>query len=383
MHLFYSVFLLCMAGLLGIAITGDLFNVFVFLEISSLASYTLVSMGKDRRALVAAFSYLVMGTIGGTFVLLGIGLIYELTGTLNMADIAVRLPLVLDSPAARVALAFMVVGGCIKLAVFPLHQWMPNAYSYAPTAVSAFLSATGTKVSFYLLCRGIFGLFGAAFVFGTLHLERLLVPLALMAMFVGSLAAIYQTNLKRLLAYSSIAQIGYMVLGLAMANQAGLTGGIVHLANHAVIKAGLFMVVACVMVRTNTSDINQLGGLASKMPFTAAAWVVAGLAMIGVPATSGFISKWYLVLGALEHGWYGIAVAIMMSSLLAVIYVWRVVEVFYFREPQASVLQATEAPARMLVPAWMMVSLTVVLGLYTPWSAGIASKAAALLLGAP
>ncbi len=379
-NLFYGSFLMCMAGLMGIAITGDLFNVFVFLEISSLASYTLISMGTDRRALMAAFSYLVMGTIGGTFTLLGIGMVYQLTGTLNMADIAVRLPEVIDSSAARVALALIVVGGSIKLAVFPLHQWLPNAYTYAPSAVSAFLAATGTKVSYYVMVRGIFTLFGAGFVFGTLHLERVLVPLALLAMFVGSTAAIFQTDLKRLLAYSSIAQIGYMVLGLAMANQAGLTGGIVHLANHAVIKGGLFLVVACITFRLNTSKIDELGGLARRMPLTAAAWVVGGLAMIGVPATAGFISKWYLVIGAIDKGWYGIAFAILLSSLLAVIYVWRVVEVFYFRDPPES--GDVEAPPDMLVPTWALISMTVVFGLYTPWSAGLASKAAALLLGA-
>ncbi|NCG20226.1 MAG: monovalent cation/H+ antiporter subunit D family protein [Rhodobacterales bacterium] len=379
-NLFYASFLMCMAGLMGIAITGDLFNVFVFLEISSLASYTLIAMGKSRRALMAAFSYLVMGTIGGTFTLLGIGMVYQLTGTLNMADIAQRLPDVIDSPATRVALALIVVGGSIKLAVFPLHQWLPNAYTYAPSAVSAFLAATGTKVSYYVIVRGIFTLFGVSFVFGTLHLERLLVPLALLAMFVGSTAAIFQTDLKRLLAYSSIAQIGYMVLGLAMANQAGLTGGIVHLANHAVIKGGLFLVVACITYRMHTSKIDELGGLAQRMPLTAAAWLVGGLGMIGVPTTAGFISKWYLVMGAIDRGWYGIAFAILLSSLLAVVYVWRVVEVFYFRE--ASDKSNLEAPADMLVPTWFLIAMTIVFGLYTPWSAGLASKAAALLLAA-
>lgn len=380
MHLFYSAFLLTVSGLMGIAITGDLFNVFVFLEISSLGSYTLISLGKDRRALMAAFSYLVMGTIGGTFVLLGIGLVYQLTGSLNMADIASILPGVIDTPTAKVALAFLTIGSAVKLAVFPLHQWLPNAYTHAPSAVSAFLAATGTKVSFYVLARTLFGIFGATFVFGTLGLERVLVPLALMAMFTGSIAAIFQTNLKRLLAYSSIAQIGYLVLGLAMANAAGLTGSIVHLLNHGMIKGGLFLVVACITFRTHSSTIDDLGGLAQRMPWVAAAWVVGGLAMIGVPTTAGFISKWYFVLGALERGWYGIAAAILVSSLLAVVYVWRVVEVFYFRTaPEESTV--TEAPLHMLIPTWVLIGLTVVFGVWAPMTAGVAEAAAAMLLG--
>jgi multicomponent Na+:H+ antiporter subunit D len=278
-----------------------------------------------------------------------------------------------------VALAFLVVGGFIKAAVFPLHQWLPNAYTYAPSAVSAFLASTGTKVSFYVLLRTIFGIFGAAYVFGTLHLEYILVPLALSAMFFGSLAAIFQTNLKRLLAYSSIAQIGYLLLGLSMANTDGLTGAIVHMANHGVIKGGLFLVVACITFRFETCEIERLGGLAQRMPITAAAWVVGGLAMIGVPTTAGFISKWYLVLGAIERGWLGVAVAIVLSSLLAVVYVWRVIEIFYFRTaPEGSAV--IEAPRSMLLPMCTLISATVVFGLYTPWTAGVARLAASILL---
>ena len=378
--MYYAAFLLTMSGLLGIAITGDLFNVFVFLEISSLGSYSLIALGTSRRALMAAFSYLIMGTIGGTFILLGIGLTYQLTGSLNMADIATILPDKLDTSAARVALALLLVGGAIKGAVFPLHQWLPNAYSYAPSAVSAFLAGTGTKVSLYVMARAVFVLYTAGFAYGALHLERVLVPLALAGMFFGSLAAVFQTNLKRLLAYSSIAQVGYIVLGMAIANADGLTGSVVHMVNHGVIKSGLFLTVACITAQAHTSTIEDLSGLAQRMPLTAAAWVVGGLAMIGVPATAGFVSKWYFVVGALEKGWYGVALAIVLSSLLAVVYVWRVVEVFYFRSaPEDSTVR--EAPVGMLGPTWVLICASVVFGLWTPWTVGTAKLAAAALLG--
>jgi len=379
-YLFYSAFLLALCGLLGITATGDAFNVFVFVEITSLSSYALIAMGKERQALTAAFSYLVMGTIGGTFLLIGIGMLYLETGTLNMADIAVRLPETIGSRTSLVAFAFLFVGGGIKLALFPLHHWLPNAYTFAPAVVSAFFAATATKVSYYVLVRVIFTLFGAAFVFETLRLQLVLVPLSLLAMFVGSLAAIYQSDLKRLLAYSSVAQIGYMTLGLALANQNGLTGGLVHLFNHALMKGGLFLVAACVMYRVASNRIDDMRGLGRRMPITMAAFVVGGLSLIGVPGTVGFISKWYLVIGALDKGWHIVAALILLSSLLAVVYVWRVIEIIFFQQPDTD-REVKEAPLSMLIPTWVLIGATIVFGLQTGWSAGVASQVAAWLLG--
>lgn len=379
--LFYPAFLLCLTGLLGVTITGDIFNVFVFLEIASLSSYTLISLGRDRRALKAAFSYLTVGTIGGVFILIAISFLYQMTGTLNIADLAERLPAVLDTKTARVAFAFMCVGISIKLALFPLHQWLPNAYAFAPTLVSAFLAATATKVAFYLLVRVIFGVFGAVYVFETLGLSRLLIPLSFAAAFVGSIAAIYQTDLKRLLAYSSIAQIGYLTLGLSMANESGLTGAIVHIFNHGIIKAGLFLVVASIIAREGSSRIEDLAGIAHRMPWTFAAFVVGGLGLIGVPGTAGFVSKWYLVLGAIERGWMGVAVLLLLSSLLAAVYVWRIVEIAWFRESPSGAT-AREAPASLLIPTWILAAATLYFGFFTEWTVGIGRAAAQALLAA-
>lgn len=380
-YLFYTAFLLCMTGLLGISVTGDAFNVFVFVEITSLSSYTLIALGKGRRALTAAFSYLVMGTIGGTFILLGVGLLYQMTGTLNMADLAQRLEPVMHTRTVLLAFGFLVVGSSIKLAVFPLHQWMPNAYTYAPSVVSAFLSATATKVSYFVLVRVVFTIFGAAFVFGTVHLEWLLLPLSVVAMFVGSIAAMYQTHIKRLLAYSSMAQIGYMTLGLSMNSQLGLAGGLVHLFNHGLMKGALFLVVANITYRLNSSRIEDMAGLGRKMPWTMLAFVVGGLSLIGVPGTAGFISKWYLVQASLDAGQWWLAALTLGSSLLAVGYVWKVVEVAYLKEPSAEVEDAREAPFSMLWPTYVMVGATVVFGLWTEWTGQVAMKAAASLMG--
>jgi multicomponent Na+:H+ antiporter subunit D len=374
-YLFYAAFLLCITGLLGISITGDAFNVFVFLEITSLSSYTLIALGKGRKALTAAFSYLIMGTIGGTFLLLGIGLMYQLTGTLNMAVLHEALPAIDDANRTKaVAFGFLFVGSAIKLAVFPLHQWLPNAYTYAPSTVSAFLAATATKVSYYVMVRVSFYLFGAAYVFDHLHADRLLMPMALLAIFFGSLAAIFQADVKRLLAYSSIAQIGYMVLGFSFNSVNGLTGGILHLFNHALMKGGLFLVVACVVAQIGSSRVDDWAGLGKRMPLTMAAFVVGGLGLIGVPVTVGFVSKWYLVLGALEQGHFLVASAVLVGSLLAVLYVWRLVETIYFKEPADP--SKCEAPWSMLGPTWVLLAASIYFGLQTEFSVGVARAAA-------
>ena len=253
-HLFYAALLLCMTGLLGISITGDAFNVFVFLEVASLSTYTLVGLGKNRKSLTSAFQYLVMGTMGGTFILIGIGLMYNVTGSLNMEDLSNLLAENRNHRTLLVAFAFSCVGISLKLAIFPLHQWLPNAYSFAPSAVTAFIAATFTKVSFYLLVRWIYTLYGADLVFPVLNLGPILMTFGLLGIFVGSLVAVYQENIKRMLAYSSVAQIGYMVVGLSFNSVNGLTGGIVHLFNHALMKGGLFMVMGCIMLRLRYID---------------------------------------------------------------------------------------------------------------------------------
>ena len=221
-YLFYAMYCLCLAGLAGITVTGDAFNVFVFLEISSLSSYVLIALGRDRRALLAAYQYLILGTIGATFFVIGVGLLYLVTGTLNLRDIAARIGGRGTDAPVLAALAFMTVGISLKVALFPLHMWLPNAYAYAPSAVSSFLSATATKVSLYVLLRFYFSVFGATFVFGALPMGDILLVLSLAAMFVASAAAIFQSDLKHMLAYSSVAQIGYITLRHRPRQQDGL-----------------------------------------------------------------------------------------------------------------------------------------------------------------
>ena len=381
-YLFYSAFLLCMTGLLGMTTAGDAFNVFVFLEISSLASYALISQGPHRRSLLAAFRYLILGTCGGTLFLLGVGMLYIKTGTLNMLDLADRLQALGPDRTVLVALACVVTGVGVKLALFPLGMWLPNAYTFAPAMVTAFLAATATKVAYYVLVRFVFRIFGPALAFDQLHLGAVLLPLAAAAMLVASTVAIFQRDLKRLLAYSSLAQVGYMVAGLAFASIAGLTGGIVHLFNHALMKSSLFLVTACLVLRLGSTRIDDLRGLGRRMPLTMAAFVVGGLSMVGVPLTVGFVSKWFLVLAAVEGGHWLMAGLILVSSLLALVYVWRVVEVAYFQPIPEGAPEIREAPLGLLGPIWILTAAILWFGVFTTDTAGVAEKAAALLLGA-
>jgi multicomponent Na+:H+ antiporter subunit D len=380
-YLMYAMYCLSLAGLLGIAITGDAFNLFVFLEISSLASYVLVALGPRRQALIAAYQYMLMGTVGATFYVIGVGLLYLMTGSLNLVDMAERLRAVEDVRPILVALAFITVGIGLKLALFPLHQWLPNAYAYAPSMATAFLAATATKVSVYVLLRYYFTVFDPVPLFGTLPTEEVFVALSVAAMLIASLVAVFERDVKRLFAWSSVAQIGYITLGIGVDNQSSLTGSIVHLLNHGVTKGAIFLLLGGVALRAGSPalTLDSLAGLGRRMPVTALGLTVAGLSLVGIPGTAGFITKWYLVAGALERGWWWLVAAIVASSLIAVAYVWRVVECAYLRAP-ALRAAAGEAPPAMLAAGGAMVVLCVYFGFETGFSVGGAADAAALLL---
>ncbi|GGI82863.1 monovalent cation/H+ antiporter subunit D family protein [Shewanella gelidii] len=378
--LFYTAHLLCLAGLSGILITGDAFNLFVFLEISSLATYTLVSLARDKRCLTAAFRYLVMGTIGATFILIGVGLLYMKTGTLNMLDLATRIDLYDSSRTINTGLAFIIVGVSIKLALFPLHMWLPPAYTHAPSAVTAFLASTATKVAVYVMVRFIFTIFGASYVFHSMGMETILMLFAIIAIFKCSYTAAMQKNVKSTLAYSSVAQIGYMVLGISLVNVTGLMSGLLHIFNHALMKGALFMAVGAVFYRLGSADISAFKGLGKRMPLTMAAFTLAGLSIIGVPLTVGFISKWYLVTAALEQSHWFIAAAVLGGSLLAVVYIGRILEAAYFQEPdEANVAKISEAPLSMLIPMWILVIANIYFGIDTSFTTEAAQHAAELL----
>ncbi len=381
--LFYCCFLLCFAGLLGVVATGDAFNIFVFLEISSLSTYVLIAAGaeRDRRALTAAYDYLIMGTIGATFFVIGLGFLYMATGTLNLADLAGIISETGQNRTLQAGFAFILVGMGLKAALFPMHLWLPSAYTYAPSVVTVFLAATATKAAVYVLVRFMLTVFEPGVSFHLQILNFVVVPLALIAMFAASIIAVFQQDLKRLLAYSSVAQIGYMILGIGLLNVTGLTATLTHVFNHGITKGALFMVVGAYVLRGGGSFAAQLAGLGRQMPVTSAAFVIAGLSLIGVPGTAGFLSKWLLVQAAFEKGWWWMAFLIVASSLLAIIYIWKFVETLYFKPAAEGTAPVKEAPVLMLIPIWLLCISCIIAGIDTELTVDAARTAALSLLG--
>ncbi|MDX1518702.1 MAG: monovalent cation/H+ antiporter subunit D family protein [Gammaproteobacteria bacterium] len=381
-YLFYCALLLNLTGLLGVIMTGDAFNLFVFIEISSLSSYALISLGQKRAALYAAFRYLILGTIGASFILIGVGLLYAVTGTLNMQDIGERISQVSNVRTVTTAISFLVIGLAIKLALFPLHVWLPAAYATAPSVVSVFLAGTSTKVFVYVLVRYLFDIFGVELVQGLFPVDEILLLLAMLAIVYGSWVAITRNSIKSLLAWSSVAQIGYMVLGISLLTMTGLTASILHLFNHAIIKSALFMAVGCLVYKLGTDRLDDLRTSRGCMPWTRSAFVLAGLSLIGVPGTVGFLSKWYLLQAAFEiHHWPALIV-IIAGSLMAVVYLWKIVEVLYFRSaPAEGADQVEEVPVLMLLPLWLLIAANIWFGIDTSLTIGSVLTAAEKLAG--
>jgi multicomponent Na+:H+ antiporter subunit D len=380
--LFYAAWLTAVAGLAGITVTGDAFNVFVFMEISSLATYVIIAGAPNRQALTSVFKYLIMGTVGATFYLIGVGLIYMMTGTLNFADMQARIADVPDPGPVLLAAGFVTIGLALKAAVFPLHVWLPNAYAHAPHAVTAFIAASSTKVVLYVLLRFDFIVFQFNIEAHAAQFAGFMLPLAVAGVLFGSAVALFETNLKRMLGYSSIAQIGYMLLGAALLDRAGVTAGVLHMFNHALAKGALFLAVVLMAQRVLSFDMVHLAGIGRRMPWTMGAFVLAAASLVGIPGTAGFISKWYLVSAAFGQGPFGISlvVVIVVSSLLALAYLWRVLEPAYFGTPLETAGPGGEAPLGPLLVLWLAALGNVYFGLVPELPLTLAGNAAGVLL---
>jgi len=363
---FYTLYLLLAAGLLGMVVTGDVFNLYVFLEISSLAAYALIASG-GSRATVAAYRYLLIGTAAASLYLLGIGYLYALTGSLNMADLAVLLPPLAATNAVALAVALITIGLGIKMALFPLHGWLPDAYSSAPAPVAGILAAVMAKVSAYAIYRILY------FVFKTAAPVQVALDIAgwmaAAGILYGSIMAIAQRDLWRMLAYSSVAQMAYIILGLALGNIMGLYGALLQILSHAFTKGCLFLVAGSISHQTGIRDIPRLARLSRRMPWTLAAFVVAAMSMVGLPPTVGFFSKWYLMLGAVEAGAWVFVAVLVASSLLTAVYFFRVLEYAYLKEDQGQVEGQTRevkaAGGWELAPAMLVPVLILGLGILT------------------
>ncbi len=330
---FYAMFLLCAMGLMGMTVTGDAFNLYVLLEVAALSGYALVAMG-DKRAAVAAYNYIIIGTIGASFYLLGVGYLYIKTGSLNMAGIqeVIAGGGLAGSRTIQVAFILIVLGVWIKMAFFPFCAWLPNAYSHAPSSSACLLAPLVTKVSIYVMIRMMLTVFGPAFVFEAVDWHGAVVWLASIGIVVASLIALAQTELKKMLGFLIVAEVGYMVGGAWLANHNGMVGAIYHILSDAFMTLCMFLAAGILIHRTKREDIAGLTDLYRKMPLSMAAFTLAALSMIGVPPTCGFFSKYFLIRGGIEAGQWQYVAALLFASLVNAIMFFRIFEKAYFGE---------------------------------------------------
>ncbi len=388
---FHILFLLLCVGLFGITITGDAFNLFVLVEVTALSSYGLIAIGNSKRCKVAAFHYLIMGTVGASFYLLGVGYLYLKVGSLNMQDIHDILATnesLADSRAIRTAFIFILVGIWTKMAFFPLHGWLANAYSYCPSGSACILAPLVTKVSVYVMIRTMVSIFGLDRLEANADWGHFVVWLAVIAIAAGSITALAQHEIKKMLCALIVAEVGYMVGGAWTADPGhwGLTGALYHILADAAMTFCLFVAAGIFARHLGATKLDDLAGLFKKMPLTAAGFVVGALAMVGVPPTCGFFSKFYLIRGAIEGGEWVYVAALLGSSLVNAVLFFRIFEIAYFgkhpaeghghpahpagpddphdHDDAAPPEERREAPPHALIPLLGAAAIILLLGLF-------------------
>lgn len=373
---FYSLFLLMVTGMNGVILAGDLFNLYVFLEVAAVASYSLVAFGCAHEELEASFKYIVLGTLSSILILAGVGLVYGMTGTLNMSHIAVRLAETgMDAPLL-LAFGLFICGFSFKSALVPFHAWLPDAHPSAPAPVSAMLSGVLIKaIGIYVLARLAFNVFGVTD--GELQMFRWL---GLLSMVVGGLLAVGQKDIKRLFAYSSISQVGFIVLGLGLGTPLGLVGALYHLVNHAFFKSLLFLNAGAIEYATGTRDLRKLGGLNRALPVTGATSLIGSMSIAGIPPFSGFWSKLIIVLACIEAGHFGFATVAVLVSIVTLAYQLKVQRRAFFAALPESLKGLRNEPPMMalgmilLAVGCIALSFVVLTGLHDPWLIGAAQR---------
>jgi multicomponent Na+:H+ antiporter subunit D len=358
---YYTLFLLMLAGMNGVVLTGDLFNLYVFLEIAAVASYALVAFGTEAEELEASFKYLIMGAVASAFILLGIGIIYGMTGTLNMAD-AARILSQGTSRTIMFVAALFIMGFGMKAAMVPFHAWLPDAHPSAPAPISAMLSGVLIKaLGVYAIIRIFYNVLGM-----TPQLSSILLVLAGIAIIGAGLLALGQEDLKRLLAYSSISQVGYIILGVALGTPLGILGGLFHLFNHATFKGLLFLNAGAVEYATGTRDLSKMGGLSRKMPVTSLTTLFGSLAISGIPPFSGFWSKVMVILACVQVGRLGYATVAIIGSILTLAALLKVQRVAFFGKVSQLAQNAKEVPGAMLISMVVLALICLVVGICFP-----------------
>ena len=362
----YTMHALLVLGMVGMTMTGDVFNLYVFLEITSLTAYCLIAMG-GSRGVVSAFRYLLVGTVAATFYLLGVGILYSVTGTLNMADMAKCLAAGNNDSAMLMAMLLLIVSFGIKMAQFPFHGWQPSAYTHANTGARPLIAGAMGKIPAYAMFRYLYCIYGNGFKYFRFILLVIGI-LSVCGMIYGSVRAMAQRDIRKVLAYSSVAQISYISLGFAIGTPLALAGSFLHMVGHAFMKGGLFFAAGAISWKYGTFDLNDFGRIYKKMPWTAGLLTVGALSMIGIPPTVGFFSKWYLAFGAAESHQYVYIFVLVLSSLLNAIYFFKLIEkVFVQGEKNKRELHpntSLEVPMSMMIPVVICILVILLLGVF-------------------
>ncbi len=373
---YYSVHIITLGSCLGVFMAGDLFTLFVFFELMSLMSYMLVVHEETPAALKAGYKYLIFTIVGGLALFFGIIAVFEIAGTVSFSNANL---ITEESPLATFAFISFLIGFGIKAGMFPLHVWLPDAHPVAPSPASALHSGIMLKTGVYGLFRILFHIYSIDLLRET-GMTFLLAALAVITILFGSAVAITQEDLKRRLAYSSIGQMGYILLGLAILNEQALIGTIFHIFSHAIMKSTLFLAAGAIIKQTGKRKITELAGIGREMPYTMVAFAFASLAMIGLPPFNGFLSKWSLSLGALDAGRPFYVIVLLLSSLMNSIYYLPILIAAFFGGEEEDIRPVREAPAKMVTSIVVLAACTVIFGL-SPFNFPYRlSKATALFL---
>lgn len=361
---YYTLILLFFSALTGIVFARDFFNIFVFLEVAAISSYALIGVA-GGRALFAAFRYLILGTIGASIYLLGVSYLYAVTGTLNMADMADKLPFLLDSKAIVGGLLFIFIGLGIKMALVPFHGWMPEAYAYAPDSVSPIMASLLTKIVLLAWVRIIYWVLNASIAIYDIPILQMVAAFGALAAVIGASLALVQRDIKMMFAYGGVSHIGIILIGIGQGNQTGFVGGIFYLLNDAVMQAALFFIAGVAFCQYGVRTIADLGRIGKQAPWLTGSLIIVGLGMIGLPPTGGFFGKWNIILGALEADNYVSVAAVLISTLLTLAYFVKLFEAIFRPTPTRLDVPFVEFPLSFKMTLGVTSAAIMLLGLFS------------------
>ncbi|MCK4527278.1 hypothetical protein KAW18_07890 [candidate division WOR-3 bacterium] len=354
---YHLLFLLFLAGSVGVVLTGDIFNMFVFFEILCISSYALVAYNRDKDGVEAGIKYLIQGSVGSAFILIGIGLIYGLCGSLNMADIANQIHSV-NSPLLFLALFLFITGFGIEGAIFPLNAWLPDAHSSAPSTISAVLSGFAIEVGIYAVVRFVWTVFGAS------NLLHFLAGLGILTLLIGELSAFKQNDIKRLLAYSSIGQIGLILFAISIGTAESISGGLFQVLSHALSKALLFLAAGYMIWKVSSRKIEEMKGIGVRMPITSFCFLIGAFSLVGLPPFIGFPSKFIIIKSALlthQAYFYFLVGAVLLGTVIEISYFFKLLQGIFSKTEETGI---DEAPLTALVPMVILTLLIVGIGVY-------------------